>query len=76
MYNQISLWTGIKELCLFDVHNFPMLHVHCCTFGCIAEMRYTIYGKTFEGKTFAVTQKHLSLEKICGLAISAIIYKE
>ena len=36
----------------------------------------TIYGKTFQGATFVVTTKNLSLEKFHGLAVSAVISSE
>ena len=34
----------------------------------------TVYGKTFKGENFhGYKKKHLSLEKFCRLAVSAII---
>ena len=35
-----------------------------------------VYGKTFEGENFRGYKKNLSLEKFCGLAVSAIISSE
>ena len=36
--------------------------------------KYTIYGKTFEKESFhSYKKKHFSLEKFCGLAVSAAI---